>query len=98
MKQILSFITILFSLATFAQQVGSKVQLTAVDGKTYTGIVKEINGDKYRIKYDGVDFEAWLVAAQFNVVGNNGTQANQATTVQKNGDWQVGDKVEVQDM
>lgn len=43
-----------------AQNIGSKVSFNAVDGKTYTGIVKEIENSRYKIKYDGFEFESWL--------------------------------------
>lgn len=61
----------IFSFAGLrAQTVGSKVSFTAVDGKPYTGIVKEIQGNQYKIKYDGFDFEAWLTNEQFTVASN----------------------------
>ncbi|MDQ6755406.1 MAG: hypothetical protein M3004_00570 [Bacteroidota bacterium] len=53
--------------------IGAKVSFTAVDGKTYTGIIKEINGSNYKIKYDGFDFESWLVNNQFTILNNNNT-------------------------
>jgi len=59
--------TILFSYFSHAQQVGSKVSLTASDGKTYTGVISEVQGDKFKIKYDGFDFTAWLTSTQFTV-------------------------------
>jgi hypothetical protein len=58
--------------------IGSKVSFTAVDGKTYTGIVTQIQGDKYHIKYDNIDFNAWLTAPQFRVI-----QANAAATTNR---------------
>lgn len=78
-----------------AQQTNDKVRLTAVDGKTYTGIIKEIRGDKYRVKYDGVDFEAWLTKDQFTLLN---TAVRPTAVSQKTGNWQVGDKVEAYDM
>ena len=45
---------------TSAEQIGSKVSFKAVDGKTYTGVVKEIDNNKYKIKYDGFELESWL--------------------------------------
>ena len=48
--------------------IGSKVSFTAVDGKTYTGTVTQIQGEQYKVKYDNVDFDAWLTAPQFRVV------------------------------
>lgn len=49
--------------------VGSKVTFAASDGKTYTGTVKEIQGDQYKIKYDAFDFETWLGRNQFTFIG-----------------------------
>ena len=55
------FLTLLACIAfyafSFAQTIGSKVTFTAIDGKTYTGTVKEINNNQYKIKYDGVDLK-----------------------------------------
>lgn len=71
MKYIFTIITTLIFYATaLAQQVGSKVSLVASDGKTYTGVIKEIDGEKYKIKYDGFDFDAWLTSSQFTVTEN----------------------------
>ncbi|MHB1177324.1 MAG: hypothetical protein ACYCZO_03240 [Daejeonella sp.] len=48
--------------------MGSKVSFAAGDGKSYTGTITQIQGEKYKIKYDGVDFEAWLLNDQFTVI------------------------------
>ncbi|HEX8377072.1 MAG TPA: hypothetical protein VF602_04590 [Pedobacter sp.] len=48
--------------------IGSKVSFVAVDGKTYTGTITQIQGNQYKVKYDNVDFDAWLTAPQFRVV------------------------------
>jgi len=53
--------------------VGSKVSFVASDGKTYSGTIKEIQGDQYKIKYDAFDFETWLTKNQFTVVGGSVT-------------------------
>lgn len=60
MKIIISLLIIFTCFTTAAQQIGSKVSFKAVDGKTYTGVVKEIENSRYRIKYDGYEFESWL--------------------------------------
>ena len=78
-----------------AQSIGSKVSFPGTDGRIYTGVIKEISGDKYKVKYDGYDFEAWLVRAQFTVVAEN---TNDMNGVQKTGNWTANDKVEVYDM
>lgn len=48
--------------------LGSKVSFAAVDGKTYTGTITQIQGDKYKVKYDNFNFDAWLTAPQFRVI------------------------------
>lgn len=50
-----------------AQSMGSKVSFEAADGKTYAGKIIEIEGDKYKIKYDGFEFESWMSKTQFRV-------------------------------
>ena len=97
MKKILIFLLgIMLFVSSREQTVGSKVSLTAVDGKAYTGTITKIQGDKYNVKYDGFDFEAWLTGSQFTVVNANlptpNTVVNQP---QQNGNWKVGDKVQV---
>src|SRR5690349_24016159 len=81
------FLTLLvctvFSSFSFAQTIGSKVTFTAVDGKNYTGTVKDISNNQYKIKYDGVDFEAWLTRDQFKLLDNSSSK------------YSVGDKVEI---
>src|SRR6476469_9770198 len=68
MRKLCSFLLIFFiCINTFSQVVGSKVSFIAADGKTYTGSVKEISANTYKIKYDGVDFEAWLTRDQFTL-------------------------------
>src|SRR5665647_1920035 len=62
---------IVICTASMSQTIGSKVSLTAVDGKPYTGTITDIQGGKYKIKYDGFDFEAWLIKEQFSLLNNN---------------------------
>ncbi len=54
-----------------AQQLtrGSKVTFVGSNGKTYSGTVKEVDGERYRVKYDVFHPAAWLYRNQFNVVG-----------------------------
>jgi len=81
----------------FTQTIGSKVSFPGTDGKTYTGAIKNIRGDKYLIKYDGYDFEAWVVREQFTVVNTPNTNYSNTeiqNTQQSNGNYQVGQKVE----
>ena len=67
-----------------AQVMGSKVSFNGTDGKIYTGTITDIREDKFKIKYDGYDFEAWATAAQLTVLNNN------TTPVSKEG---IGSKV-----
>ena len=93
MKILLIF---LFSfVTTFAcgQSIGTKVKMTATDGKEYTGVIKAINVDKFNVKYDGVDFEAWLLGTQFTVVTNNSVE----NPVTQNTGYKVGDKITAKD-
>ena len=57
----------IFLTSATAQTIGSKVSLTAVDGKPYTGTIIDMQGGKYKIKYDGFDFDAWLSKEQFSL-------------------------------
>lgn len=69
MKYIVVFLLLyLFTTSAIAQKIRSRVSLTAIDGKTYIGTITEIQEDKYKIKYDGVDFDAWLLSSQFKVI------------------------------
>ena len=61
MKNVLILLLALIIKANaFTQTIGSKVSLVAVDGKTYTGKIIEIQGDKHKVKYDGFNFDSWL--------------------------------------
>ncbi len=75
------------------QSIGTKVKMTAEDGKEYSGVIKEINGNKFRVKYDGTDFEAWLLSTQFTVVTNNSV----GNPVTQNTGYKVGDKITAKD-
>ena len=96
MKQILIIsLIIILSINSFAQDVGARVSLADASGKKYTGTIEAIYNGKYKIKYDGYDFQAWLTSNQFTVIGAANNYQNQQTTQQQNGNWQVGDKVQV---
>ncbi len=61
-------------ISTGGQQnnlIGEGVRFLSADGNTYTGIVKEAQGNKYLIKYDGYDFESWLTRDQFTLSTSN---------------------------
>lgn len=64
--------------ATMSQTIGTKVKrVNLIDGKTYTGTITDIKDGKYHIKYDDVNFDAWLTSNQFTVTDN--TAANNQT-------------------
>jgi hypothetical protein len=66
------FLFTFFVYATgIAQQVGSKVNLVGTDGKKYTGTITAIQGDKFKVKYDGYDFEPVAYRRQFTVMQCN---------------------------
>jgi len=95
MKHIfLLFTAITFITSAIAQTLGSKVSLTAADGKNYTGVIMQTDGGKYKVKYDGVEFEAWLTSNQFKVVD---AALAIPTNAQNKGNlkFKVGDRVEV---
>jgi len=89
---ILGIATILYA-SPIAQTIGSKVSIVAVDGKTYSGIIKEIQGNKYKVKYEGYDFESWLTDNQFTVV--DATLSIPNSQNKGNLKFKVGDRVEV---
>ncbi|MCY7291387.1 MAG: hypothetical protein LH615_04315 [Ferruginibacter sp.] len=41
--------------------------MTDVTGKNYTGTITAVQDNKYFVKYDGVNFSAWLTPNQFSV-------------------------------
>ena len=73
MKRIIMIVVTMMSYAVYchAQQVGAKVSMTADNKKTYTGVITEIKGAMYRVKYDGYDFAAWLNNSQFKVMNQD---------------------------
>jgi hypothetical protein len=71
MKYIFTLLVILFCHAAIGQQVGSMVSVVASDGNTYKGKITEIDGEKYKIKYDDSDSEVWLLSSQFKVIEEN---------------------------
>ncbi|MFT3679523.1 MAG: hypothetical protein QM791_04580 [Ferruginibacter sp.] len=92
MKKFFVFFIICFKLSnSSAQAVGSRVSFAGADGKTYTGVITEINDDKYKIKYTDIDYETWFVKDRFTVLEENIT----AYKEQIKGLWQTGDKVSV---
>ncbi len=60
----------------FSQSVGNSISVVAVDGKTYTGVIKKITGDNYQVKYDGFETLYWLKSNQFTVISAGGQQNN----------------------
>ena len=47
--------------------IGKSVRFAGTDSKMYTGIIKDVQGNKYLIKYDGYEFESWLDKEQFSM-------------------------------
>jgi hypothetical protein len=76
MKKIIIVLFAILSqtICAIAQKVGDKVSFLAVNGKMYTGVVTEIKGALYNVKYDGYNFSAWLDNSQFKVVENQDPQ------------------------
>lgn len=91
----------LFCLVTIfvtGQAIGTKVKMKATDGKEYTGVIKGIEGDKFRVKYDGTDFESLLLNTQFTVVtSNSGANTGTQNTGTQNTGYKVGDKITAKD-
>lgn len=85
-------IALILFKAVFAQTIGTKVSFTAIDGKSYTGVVKEIRGNQFKIKYDGFNFESWLLNNQFSFVNTSGNFTNGQSLATGN---LVGSKVSV---
>lgn len=91
MKRYLVFLMFLLSIhSMMAQIVGSKVQLSDATGKNYTGTITEIKDGKYKVKYDGYNFEAWLDPGQFKVTTAPAPGADQ----QPAGGFKIGARVE----
>lgn len=80
----------IFNIEVIAQTIGSKVDLITADGVKYTGTIIDKQDGKFKVKYDGVDFEAWLTPNQFIVVNTTAT----ANTQNKVGKFKIGDRVE----
>lgn len=96
MKKLLFILSIFLVNYSIAQKIGNKVSIVAVDGKTYTGVITDIQGGKYKVRYDGYNFDSWLTANQFTLLqssppipNNSNNQAQNQTT------YKVGDAVEV---
>lgn len=91
--------TCLFSSAQEIK-VGTKVEVTATDGKVYPATVKEIIHTAHRIHYDGYGDESdvWMTKDQFRVVAGAPTTVIISTennaTAQKATGWTVGSRVE----
>lgn len=92
MKPIIIFLVAAnFFSYSIAQNKGSIVSFAGTDGKTYTGIITDISPGKYKVKYDGYDFEAWLTSNQFTLVNTNPLSPTQN---QEAGKFKTGNRVE----
>jgi hypothetical protein len=51
--------------------VGTRVEVTATDGKVYKGTIMEIIHTAHKIHYDGYDkqYDAWMTRDQFKLIG-----------------------------
>jgi len=78
-KVLFSFLFFFVVGSSFAQTIGSKVSFKATDDKSYTGTVKEIRGNQYRVAYEGFDFEAWFTNGQFQVLTSTTTNGAEIT-------------------
>ena len=98
MRMLLISLFCLVTIFVTGQAIGTKVKMKAADGKEYTGVIKGIEGDKFRVKYDGTEFEALLLSTQFNVVTNNsGANTGTQNTGTQNTGYKVGDKITAKD-
>lgn len=70
-KIIILFAILVHSACAMCQKVGDKVSLTGVNGKIYTGVITEVKGAIYNVKYDGYNFSAWLDTRQFKVMNDD---------------------------
>ena len=91
--------TFLFFNLSKAQTIGNKVSIKTGVGNTYTGVITAIQDNKYKIKYDGFEFDAWLTADQFTVTQGTSTQPsnNNTNTTKQSTTFRVGDKVVARD-
>ncbi len=67
---------IIKNILLFAQTIGTNISVTGVDGKIYTGIIKNISGKWYQVKYDGYNALRWLKADQFKVSTTTSSEIN----------------------
>jgi len=63
---------------------GTKVNIKGIDGKIYSAVIKEINGDKYKIKYDGYNNEEWILKTQFTIANSGNSPTNNNVPAQQN--------------
>ncbi len=68
----LLFLLLCFIKLGYAQEikVGSKVEITASDGKLYQGTIREIIHTAHKVHYDGYDdqYDTWMTKDQFKVI------------------------------
>ncbi len=85
MPKLLSFL-LLICIVKFgvAQEikVGSKVEVTATDGKVYKGTVKQIIHTAHQIHYDGYEdkYDVWMTKDQFRLVSGSATPTTAPAT------------------
>jgi len=81
-------------IISYAQQTGNKVQLTAVDGKVYTGTITDVSNGKYKVHYDNFNFDAWLTKDQFQVISNNAPAPGNTNVVNNQNNEQQNNQAE----
>lgn len=72
--------------STSENVIDSKVSVSGSDGKTYTGIITDVDGDNYKVKYDDSDDEAWSDKSVFTVVNITNTLSRPLQVSLKKGD------------
>lgn len=81
-------------------KVGTKVEVTATDGKVYAATIKEIIHTAYRVHYDGYadTNDVWMTKDQFRVAAEAAPAiiipTDKQTQTQKPGEWKAGSRVE----
>ncbi|MES2837838.1 MAG: hypothetical protein V4667_09970 [Bacteroidota bacterium] len=82
-----------------AYKVNDKVSIEE-NAKWYPGYIMEVNGDKYKIHYDGYDpkYDTWVTTARLKSLGGSNSSSTSSSTTStssaSSGTFRVGDLVE----
>lgn len=94
----LCFLLLIIVMNAQTIKVGSKVDIPAVDGKTYKGTVKEIIHTAHKVEYDGFDGQyAWLTIDQFRLseqATEDKSKIPPVANIVQNKGWGIGSRVE----